>query len=143
MKKTFKKLTILLVIFIISLSFINNPINPVQAQDNPAPTPSPNLSGAKDIMKNAGVSIGYNTTTSAEMLIGNIIQIVLSLVGIFFLILVIIGGYQWMTAGGNEETLGKAKKRVVNATMGLAIVLAAYIISRFIIDVFLFASNIE
>ncbi len=64
-----------------------------------------------------------------------IIKLVLSVLGVFFLILIIIGGYQWMTAGGNDEIIGKAKKRIMNATIGLVIVLAAYIITSLIVEV--------
>jgi len=61
-----------------------------------------------------------------------IVQYILGFLGVIFLVLVIIGGYQWMTAGGNEESITKAKKRIINATIGIVIVLGAYIITDFI-----------
>ena len=67
-----------------------------------------------------------------------IIQYILGFLGVIFLILVISGGYQWMTSGGNEESIGKAKKRIINATIGLVIVLTAYAITSFI---FTFLAN--
>lgn len=63
---------------------------------------------------------------------GDIIGIVLSFIGVFFFILVIIGGIQWMTAGGSEEKVGKAKTLITNALIGLVIVLSAYAITNFI-----------
>ena len=94
----------------------------------------PNLEYSQGIMKKVagGEGIGYNTEQGFEATLGNIIRIFLSLLGIFFLILIIIGGYEWMMAGGNEETIQKAKKRIINATIGLAIVLMAYAITYFI-----------
>ena len=71
--------------------------------------------------------------TEVRNMITKIIGYTLSMIGVFFLILIIISGYQWMSAGGNEETIGKAKKRIINATIGLAIVLMAYAISYFAI----------
>ena len=62
-----------------------------------------------------------------------IVQYTLGFLGIIFLIMIIYSGFQWMTAGGNEETISKAKKRIINATIGLIIVLAAYAITYFII----------
>ena len=99
----------------------------------------PNSGAFEDLNSTAGKS-GYSTTDDPQGIVQlqinltkTIIQYILGFLGIIFLILIIIGGYQWMTAGGNEETIGKAKKRIINATMGLAIVLMAYAISYFII----------
>ena len=64
--------------------------------------------------------------------VGNIIQAVLSLIGVLFLGLLVFGGIKWMTAGGNEDIIKKAKSRIVNAIIGLAIVLFAYGITAFI-----------
>jgi type IV secretion system pilin len=129
MKKIFKqpKIILFLIIFIISISFIGN-LNAQVTSETPR-----NLKGAKTFMEDAGTGIGYNTATTQEIFIGNLINVALSLIGIFFLILVILGGYQWMTAGGNEESIAKAKKRITNATIGLTVVLMAYAISYFII----------
>ena len=62
----------------------------------------------------------------------DVIGIVLSFLALIFLTLIIVSGFQWMTAGGNEETVGKAKKRLINSVIGLIIVLAAYGITYFI-----------
>jgi hypothetical protein len=37
-----------------------------------------------------------------------------------------------MTAGGNDDKVGEAKKRILYAVIGLAIILSAYAITRFI-----------
>jgi len=56
--------------------------------------------------------------------------------GVIFLILAIYGGFKWMTAAGNEESVEKAKKTITNAILGLVIVLAAYAIVKFIVEIF-------
>ena len=43
-------------------------------------------------------------------------------------ILLIVGGIQYMTAGGNEEKATKAKKLMINAIIGIVIVFAAIFI---------------
>jgi len=43
--------------------------------------------------------------------------------GALFLILMIYGGFTWMTAQGNEEKIAKAKRIIVNAVIGLSIIL--------------------
>jgi heme/copper-type cytochrome/quinol oxidase subunit 2 len=72
--------------------------------------------------------------TSPTELVGNIIYSVLTLLGVWFVILIIWSGFQWMKAGGNSETVGKAKQRIINATIGLVIILFALTITTFIMD---------
>lgn len=62
-----------------------------------------------------------------------IINVVLQLLAIIFLVLIIISGYQWMTSGGNEEQVKKAKKNLANAVIGLVIILASWSIAYFIL----------
>jgi len=64
--------------------------------------------------------------------IGSIIGIALSFIGVIFLILMIYAGISWMTASGNQEKVTKAKDLIINAIIGLIIVLAAYAITSFI-----------
>ncbi len=71
------------------------------------------------------------------MKIGDIIAIVLSFVGVLFLVLIIFAGIKWMTAGGNDQAIEKAKSLIVNAVIGLLIVLFAYAITNFIGSQFL------
>lgn len=82
----------------------------------------------------AGWSGGYaNLGPEAnKMIIADTIRVILSFVGIVFFILVIYGGFLWMTAGGNEEQVGKAKKILTNATVGLAVIMLSGLISYYI-----------
>ena len=70
-------------------------------------------------------SIGY--------IIADIIQIALGFLGIIFLTLIIYSGLKWLTSGGNDDTVSKARKVIVHAVIGLLIVLAAYSITYFVI----------
>ena len=47
-----------------------------------------------------------------------------------FLILMIYGGWLWMSARGNEDQVGKAKKIILGAVIGLAIIIAGRIIAE-------------
>lgn len=64
--------------------------------------------------------------------VGSIIGIVLSFIGVLFLILMLYAGILWMTASGNDEKVKKAKDLIINAIIGLIIVSAAYAITAFI-----------
>ena len=47
--------------------------------------------------------------------------------------MVIYGGLMWMIAGGNTDRVDKAKKALVQATIGLILVGLAYAITNFVI----------
>jgi len=63
---------------------------------------------------------------------GQIIGTVLSFVGVLFLILMIYAGILWMTAGGNDQIVTKAKGLLINSIIGIVIIFAAYAITAFV-----------
>ncbi len=67
-------------------------------------------------------------------MIGNIIKAAISFVGVVFLVLMIYGGYLWMTARGNEQQVEKAKNLISAAIIGLIIVILSYAISAYLIS---------
>ena len=66
--------------------------------------------------------------------VASIIKVALSLLGIVAIVIVLIGGFKWMTAGGNDEQVGEAKKWIFSGIIGLAIILSAYALTKFVID---------
>ncbi len=77
--------------------------------------------------------VGFAQTDIATM-IGTIIGVALSVLGILLLLLIIYAGFLWMTAGGETDKTKKAKDYMINAVIGLIITLAAYAISQFVIN---------
>lgn len=67
---------------------------------------------------------------------GLIIGSILSFMAVIFMILIIYGGILWMTARGNNQQTEKAQNLIIQAVVGLIIVLSAYTITRFIGNVF-------
>lgn len=61
----------------------------------------------------------------------------LGLLVIIFFIMILIAGFRWMTAGGNEETVSKAKRNIINAVIGVTVVIMAYAITSFVFDIIL------
>ena len=49
-----------------------------------------------------------------------------------FVVLMIIGGFRWMTSQGNEEKVTSAKKLLLTASIGLLIILASFAITRYV-----------
>ena len=71
---------------------------------------------------------------SLMTIIGRIINVVLSLLGVVFLILMVYAGAIWMTAGGEGKKVDKAKGILINAVVGLLITMSAYAISVFVLN---------
>jgi hypothetical protein len=67
---------------------------------------------------------------------GSILYAIIQFLGIIFLILTIYAGYLWMTAGGNDEQVGKAKKLLTKAIIGLAIILSVFVVYKLIFALF-------
>lgn len=67
-------------------------------------------------------------------IVANILQIVMGLLGIVFTILILVGGYRWMTAGGNQDKVTAAQKTITTAAVGLLIILASLAISWFVTE---------
>ena len=65
--------------------------------------------------------------------VGKIINTALTLLGAIFLILIIYGGFKWMTAGGDPGKVEKAMDIIKNSLIGLVIVLGAYAITTFVL----------
>jgi len=63
-----------------------------------------------------------------------VINIILGFLGIIAVILILIGGFMWMTAAGNEDKVASAKSVMMAGVIGLVIVLAAFGIARFVVD---------
>jgi len=85
-----------------------------------------------------GNTIGLGTADLKETVI-NIIQWVLGLLGLIAVIMILWGGFMWMTAGGNEDKVATAKKIITAAVIGLIVILLAWAIVTFVVST---ASNV-
>jgi len=72
-------------------------------------------------------------TQDIRVTIASIINVALSLLGIVAVVIILIGGFKWMTAGGSEEKTGEAKKIIFSGVIGLAIILSAWALATFVI----------
>lgn len=90
---------------------------------------------AGEITNNTGVvqnQAGYADNVTVGTVVGTIIKAFLGLLGIIFVILMIVAGFNWMTAGGDEAKIEKATSTIRSAVIGLIIVVAAYAITYFV-----------
>lgn len=101
---------------------------------------------AIDKLKNAGKAYtgstsGVDSGIALAGIIGTLISIVLSLLGVVFLTLLVYSGYNYMTAGGDESKVEQAKHTITRSIIGLAIVLASYAIARFVLPALMCATG--
>ena len=81
-----------------------------------------------------GVAEQLGTAKGLPEIIALIINILLSLLGAVFLVLMVYAGFLWMTAQGEKEPVEKATKVIKQAIIGLIITLTAYAISNFVVE---------
>ncbi len=133
--KNNKKIIISLLIFIL-ISFFNLvPITTFAL--NLKDAFQVNNGNTEDPLDRAAQEAGYdvsNANNKVDVLVSTIINVALSFLGVIFLVLMIYGGYLWMTARGNEQQAQKARDLIIAAVIGVVIVVAAYAITWFILS---------
>ncbi|MEA2020227.1 MAG: pilin [Patescibacteria group bacterium] len=64
--------------------------------------------------------------------INNLINAVMIIAGLLLFFYLIFGGFQYLTAGGNEDAIESATKTIRNAVIGLLIVVGAWFITKIV-----------
>ncbi len=75
--------------------------------------------------------------------IGNLIKVALTFLGVVALIIVLIGGFKYMTSGGSDEKMADARKYIMAGIVGLAIILLSYAITSFVFESLITATSTE
>lgn len=118
-----------------TLAFIfSAPIPEIQAQ-------STNITETDLYRNQTGISevrsvYGAKDPEDLRIVATKIIRWALSFLALIFVILILFAGFQWMTAGGNDEAVKKAQSLMKNAAIGLLIILAAWSLTYYLIFVF-------
>ncbi len=84
-----------------------------------------------------GVTYADNTdlgNADPRDMITNILAVVMTFLGLIATLIILLGGFKWMTAAGNEDKVDEAKKLLAAGIIGLVILLAAYGIANFVIN---------
>lgn len=56
----------------------------------------------------------------------NILQLAFIVAVITVLVMLIWGAFEWIVSGGDKEAVGKARNRIINALVGLAVLAIAF-----------------
>ena len=93
------------------------------------------LGNAISSLDTVGSKAGVSQGSSADLptFIGKILNVLFGAFGIILVLYIIYAGILYMTAGGEEEKVKKAKKIIMQTVIGIIIIVAAYSISNFVI----------
>lgn len=96
------------------------------------------VSAASSTIDENALGLTYATdiglgTKDVRTTIASIIRVAMGMLGIVAVVIILIGGFTWMTAGGNDDKVGEAKKWIFSGVIGLAIILSAYALTNFVI----------
>ena len=133
MIKIIKRKLIAIMLSIGAIIFIAAPmVAPIAANaQGTAALPSDSNYGLTDF----DVDIGREDNPDAlKETIAQVINIVLGFLGIIAVIIILYAGFRWMTAAGNEDKVGEAKKMIVQGAIGLALIFLAWTVADFVID---------
>ncbi len=76
-----------------------------------------------------GIQQGSNQgASSVVLIITSVIKILLLLAGSIAILFIIIGGYQYITSGASPDLAKKGKTTVVNALVGIIIIVLSYVL---------------
>jgi len=100
-------------------------VSPVHAVDDPL---------GLSFTQNTGLPGTDEAQPDIRIKVANIINVLLGLLGLLAVILVLYAGFTWMTAAGNEDKVKTAQQTLLRATIGILIILSAYIITNFIVS---------
>ncbi|MFH1745102.1 MAG: fibronectin type III domain-containing protein [bacterium] len=64
----------------------------------------------------------------------NIVRIALTFLGIIATIIILYGGFLWMTSAGDSQKMETAKKTLINAVIGLVIIMSAFLIVSWVLN---------
>ena len=71
----------------------------------------------------ATLDVGWRIPTFSE-LIGNIIRLIFFIAGLFALVYLLLGGFEWVQSAGDEKKLESARGKITNAVIGLVVMIA-------------------
>ena len=76
---------------------------------------------------------GLPTVGATNTQLNSLLATVFGVLAVVAVILLVIGGIQFMTSGGNSEQTNKAKNTILYALIGLAVAISAELIVAFIL----------
>jgi hypothetical protein len=77
---------------------------------------------------------GPNGVDKVNQILRRFVNLLSGLVGVVAVIMIIIGGFRYVTSGGNDTSVTGAKNTILYAIIGLVVVALAQIIVHFVLN---------
>jgi hypothetical protein len=106
-------------------------LSPVALQHVSAQTSHDEVCAGIATASGAGCN-GSNTSLNNIVKVG--VNIFSTIIGIVAVIMIMVGGFKYITAGGDSGQIGSAKTTIIYAVVGLVIVAMAQSIVRFVLQ---------
>ena len=92
---------------------------------------------AQSLRDFSGSEIGPGTTDVATLhgintIVYNLITVALYVGGILVFIMLLMGGFKYITSGGDPKAAESAKKTITYAIMGIVMLVSGFLILRFV-----------
>jgi hypothetical protein len=87
---------------------------------------------AVDMGMNFARNLGLAERDPREAAI-SLIRLIMTFLGLVAVVIMLYGGFIWMTAAGNEDRVETAKKLIGAGIIGLIIILASFLIVNFVV----------
>lgn len=84
---------------------------------------------------------GFSNASDPRAVVGKVIKIFLSLLGILFLVYAVYAGYLIMSSGGEEDKIRRGKSTLQTAAIGIFVIFSVYSILYFVLGSVLFATQ--
>lgn len=78
----------------------------------------------------SGVEVA--TIQGFECVFRNVVSVAVTLAGLAIFVMLIIGGFKYLTSGGDPKAQEQAKNTMTYAVLGLVLIIAAYLILNFV-----------
>lgn len=75
-----------------------------------------------------------NSTSSVNSLVSTVIEILSWLIGVLSIIMVIFGGFRFITSGGDSAATTSARNTIFYALIGLALAILAQLLVHFVLN---------
>jgi hypothetical protein len=90
-------------------------------------------SAATGSSANGGCPGAPKNQPSLNDIIASVTNIISSLVAVASVIMIIVGGFRYVTSGGDSNKVAAARGTIINALIGLVIAVMAQVIVRFVL----------
>lgn len=141
--KTILKMAGLIVAILAMTSLMSTTVFAVQGLDpEPTPTSTPTVDAGTEACR--GIKDAFGGTCNAAgngeaeqkkigTIIATVVNIMSFLIGGVSVIMLIIGGFKYIIASGDPNSISSAKNTILYAVIGLGVVLTAQVIVKYVI----------